>query len=214
MGCGWDPVVQPKKNILGKHDTWWSMVIILGPLILTNVFIGGLLGLFIGLLLVGLLFGLLGLGAADEIDLDASVILFDSNRAEVDMVYYKQLHSKDGSIKHGGDNLTGDGDGDGDDEVIYLDLHRLDSQVRYLVFTVNSFRGQTFNQVKNAFARLVDETSGKEICRYELAEQGPHTGVIMASMAKTDAGWQMTAHGKPADGKRASDIATAAAAIL
>ncbi|MBC6437342.1 MAG: TerD family protein [Rhodobacteraceae bacterium] len=160
----------------------------------------------------GLFGGLLGGGAADEIDLDASVILFDGNRAEVDTVYFGQLRSKDGSIKHGGDNLTGDGDGD--DEVIHVDLHRLDSRVQYLVFTVNSFRGQTFNEVENAFARLVDETSGKEICRYELAEQGPHTGVIMASMAKTGAGWQMTAHGKPADGRSVRDLAKAAAAIL
>ncbi|MBC6443566.1 MAG: TerD family protein [Rhodobacteraceae bacterium] len=160
----------------------------------------------------GFFSGLLGGGAADEIDLDASVILFDGNRAEVDMVYYGQLNSKDGSIRHGGDNLTGAGDGD--DEVIYVDLARLDSRVHYLVFTVNSFRGQTFNEVENAFARLVDETAGKEICRYQLAEQGPHTGVIMASMAKTGTGWQMTAHGRPADGRSARDIAAAAAAIL
>ena len=33
----------------------------------------------------------------------------------VDVAYYGQLQSKDGSIRHQGDNLTGEGEGD--DEV-------------------------------------------------------------------------------------------------
>jgi stress response protein SCP2 len=60
---------------------------------------------------------LLGFGGGSaDIDLDASVILFDENKQVVDVVYFGQLRSKDGSIVHSGDNLTGAGDGD--DEVI------------------------------------------------------------------------------------------------
>ena len=160
----------------------------------------------------GVLGGLLGGGKVEEIDLDASVILFDAEKNPVDVVWFQQLRSQDGSIEHGGDNLTGEGDGD--DEVIYVNLNGLARNVKYLVFTVNSFRGQTFNEVENAFARLVDDTNGKEICRYELTEQGQHTGVVMASMEETSDGWKLTAHGKPAGGRSVQDLANFAASVL
>ena len=160
----------------------------------------------------GFLGGIFGGGKVDEIDLDASVIMFDGEKTPIDVVWFQQLSSQDGSIEHGGDNLTGEGDGD--DEIIYVNLAGMARNVKYLVFTVNSFRGQTFNEVDNAFARLVDDTTGKEICRYELTEQGSHTGVIMASMEETSDGWKMTAHGIPADGRSVQDLANAAVAVL
>ena len=57
--------------------------------------------------------GFLGFGGGSaDIDLDASVILFDENKQVVDVVYFGHLKSKDGSIVHTGDNRTGAGDGD------------------------------------------------------------------------------------------------------
>jgi len=157
-------------------------------------------------------FGKLLGSAADSIDLDASVILLDAAKQVLDMVYFRQLTSRDGSVRHGGDNLTGDGDGD--DEVIYVNLSVLPSNVAHLVFTVNSFRGQTFNEVDNAVARLVNETNGQEICRYALREQGAHTGVVMASLSMGHDGWTMAAHGKPCQGRTASDLADDARSVI
>ena len=68
----------------------------------------------------------------------------DANQP-VDAVFFGQLQSNDGSIRHSGDNRTGDGDGD--DEVIHVDLSGVPSNVKTLVFTVNSFTGQTFDTV-------------------------------------------------------------------
>lgn len=155
---------------------------------------------------------LLGGGGSDDIDLDASVIVFDADKKEIDVVWFQQLKSKDGSIQHSGDNLTGEGDGD--DETIHVDLTSLNASAKYLVFTVNSFRGQTFNEVENAFARLVDQNTNSEICRYTLTEQGNNTGVVMASMEKTASGWQLTAHGTPSSGKTAADLVKAAVAAI
>ena len=52
--------------------------------------------------------GLLGklLGGGGEIDLDASCLLLDSNKDPIDVVWFRQLASKDGSIKHSGDNRS------------------------------------------------------------------------------------------------------------
>lgn len=159
----------------------------------------------------GFLGGLFG-GGGGPIDLDASVIILDANKSEIDTVSFSKLNSNDGAIRHGGDNLTGEGEGD--DEVIYVDLSRLDPRAAHLVFTVNSFRGQTFNEVDNAVARLVDETMDQEICTFTLREQGAHTGVIMASLSKGADGWTMTAHGRPGRGTRVSDLFNDAKSVL
>lgn len=158
----------------------------------------------------GLLGGLFGGGGS--IDLDASVIVFDVGRNEIDSVFFRKLRSADGAIKHDGDNLTGDGDGD--DEVIHVDLSRLDPRAAHLVFTVNSFRGQTFKEVDNAVARLVDETNGREICSFTLKEQGSHTGVVMASLSKGSDGWTMKAHGKPANGRTVQDLVGVSGSVI
>ncbi len=155
---------------------------------------------------------LLGGGQADSIDLDASVIMLDAAKAALDVVYFGQKTSKDGSILHGGDNRTGEGAGD--DEVIYVNLAALPATVVHLVFTVSSFRGQTFNEVDNAVARLVNDSNAQEICRFALHEQGAHTGVIMASLSKNSDGWTMAAHGKPCQGRTASDLAGDARSVV
>ena len=153
-----------------------------------------------------------GGGSGGDIDLDASVIVFDATKNKIDSVSFSQLTSKDRSIRHGGDNLTGQGDGD--DEVIYVDLEKLDARAEHLVFTVNSFRGQSFDEVDNAFARLVDESTQSEICRFTLSDKGRHTGVIMASLSKSGDGWRMTAHGRPCSGRTVMDLTADAVAVL
>ena len=62
---------------------------------------------------VGLLKGMFGGGNnSNEIDLDASCMLFNDQNMVVDTIYFGQLKSRDGSIIHTGDNRTGAGDGD------------------------------------------------------------------------------------------------------
>lgn len=160
----------------------------------------------------GFLSSLFGGGGGGAIDLDASVIVFDSAKNDIETIYFGNLKSADGSITHGGDNLTGEGEGD--DEVIYVDLSRLDSRAAHLVFTVNSFRGQTFNEVDNAVARLVDQPPDREICSFTLREQGAHTGVVMASLSKGTDGWTMKAHGIPANGRTVRDLLAVSKSVI
>ncbi|MBK8454324.1 MAG: TerD family protein [Thiofilum sp.] len=156
---------------------------------------------------------LFGGGGADEIDLDSSCLLLDTQKNLLDVVWFRQLQSRDGSISHSGDNLTGAGDGD--DEVIFVDLTRLPANVQSLAFTVCSFRGQTFNEVGNAFCRLVDDTNDTELARYNLTEQGAHTGVVMAIVSRDgNGGWQMKAVGAPSQGAIANDMMPAVLAAL
>ncbi len=148
--------------------------------------------------------GMFGRMRTQTIDLDASALLFDGAGKLVDQVWFQQLTSKDGSVQHTGDNLTGEGEGD--DESIKVDLAAVPAGVKTLVFTVNSFTGQDFAQIENAFCRLVDESTGTEIARYELTGSGTHTAQIMAKVTRDGTGWTMTAIGASATGRTFHDL--------
>ncbi|MFT7058484.1 MAG: tellurium resistance protein TerZ [Pseudorhodobacter sp.] len=156
----------------------------------------------------GFLAKLLGGGGGGDIDLDASCIVYDSNKTAIDTIWFRQLKSTDGSIVHTGDNLTGAGDGD--DEVIKVDVGAMNPAAAHLVFLVSSFRGQTFDEVDNAFCRILDDTNRSELCRYTLSEKGRHTGVVMGVLSRNGGGWDFKAVGAPADGRTAEDMAAAA----
>lgn len=147
-----------------------------------------------------------------SIDLDASCVLFDSNKTVVDTVYFGRLNSSDGSVRHSGDNLTGAGDGD--DEVINVDLSTVPDRVQSIVFTINSFRGQTFEKVKNCYARLVETVSNSEICIFKLSDFTNSTAVIMAKVYRHNGEWKFNALGLPANGRTVSDIANEIVRVL
>jgi tellurium resistance protein TerZ len=148
--------------------------------------------------------GLFGKVKTQSVDLDASCLLFDASGTLVDQVWFSQLRSKDGSVQHSGDNLTGAGDGD--DESVLVDLPALPAGVTDLVFTVNSFTGQDFSQIANAYCRLLDETNGSELARFELSASGSHTAQIMAKVSRDGAGWAMTAIGTSTSGRTVRDL--------
>ncbi|MFB7364998.1 TerD family protein [Streptomyces hydrogenans] len=130
-----------------------------------------------------------------DIDLDASVIAFGPQRNHLDSCYFGKLNILGGSIRHSGDNLTGEGGGD--DEVITVDLGRLPADATGLVFTVNSFSGQKFTEVAKAYCRLLDASTGEELVRFDLTSAEPQTGVMMAKLIKQFSGeWEMTAMGE------------------
>ena len=137
-----------------------------------------------------------------EVDLDATCIMFDAAKNMVDVVWFRQLASKDGSIQHSGDDRTGEGAGSGaDNETISVDLSRVPANVTSLVFTINSFLGQTFNEIDNAFCRLVNQSNNKEIARYTLSGGGNVTAQIMAKIYRHNNEWKMHAIGEPANGQ-------------
>ena len=154
----------------------------------------------------GFLGGLFGGGgsAGGSIDLDASCIMLDANKQMVDAIWFGQLQSKDSSIQHTGDNRTGAGDGD--DEVINVNLSRIPDHVQALVFTVNSFTGQTFATVNNAFCRLVNASNNSEVARYDLSAQGSHTALILAKIYRHNGEWKMHAIGETASGRTFHDL--------
>ncbi|MFI8997717.1 TerD family protein [Streptomyces sp. NPDC053542] len=152
------------------------------------------------------------LAGAREIDLDASAVLF-ADKQPVDVVFFQHLTSDDGSVHHSGDNLVG-GTGQGDDESIAVDLRRVPPHIDQIVFTVNSFTGQTFEEVQNAYCRLLDEKTGEELARYTLTGGGRHTAQIMAKVQRSGTTWHMAALGEPATGRTFQDLMPAISRLL
>lgn len=148
--------------------------------------------------------GLFGGGKAQSIDLDASCLIFDASGQLVDQVWFNQLRSKDGAVVHTGDNRTGAGDGD--DESIIVELGQLPAAIATLAFTVNSFTGQNFSQIENAYCRLVDQTNGQELARFDLTGSGQHTAQVMAKVSRDGQGWSMTAIGAITSGRTILDL--------
>jgi tellurium resistance protein TerZ len=157
--------------------------------------------------------GFLARLTAREIDLDASAVLFAGKEAS-DVVFFQHLVSDDGSVRHTGDNVVGGAGQGGDDESILVDLQRIPVHIDQIVFTVNSFTGQTFAEVQNAFCRLVDETTGQELARYTLTGGGTATAQIMAKVYRAGGGWQMAAIGEPASGRTFQDLMPAISSHL
>ncbi|MFF2084514.1 TerD family protein [Nocardia sp. NPDC058176] len=129
-----------------------------------------------------------------DIDLDASALLF-AGETLVDAAFFGGLASKDGSVRHLGDNLTGDGEGD--DEVITVDLTRLPAQITTVVFVVTSYAGHTFELVRNAFWRLVNGANNTELVRSNLQVGGPNTGMVVAKLYRDGAEWKVESIGAP-----------------
>ncbi|QBE62969.1 TerD family protein [Pseudoduganella lutea] len=149
--------------------------------------------------------GFLGFGSKSaDIDLDASCLLFDEANKPVDVVWFRQLKSRDGSVMHSGDNRTGAGDGD--DEQISVSLDQVPANVKSIVFTVNSFTGQSFAQVQNAYCRLVNANNGKEVARFDLSVQGSHSAQIMAKLYRHNGEWKMHAIGESGIGRTFEEL--------
>jgi tellurium resistance protein TerZ len=144
---------------------------------------------------------------APAIDLDASALLFDGDR-HLTTVSFRKLSAS--GVTHTGDNLTGAGEGD--DETIKVDLAATGADT--IAFTVNSYSGQTFNQVRQAYCRLVDANTNEELARAELSEQKPHTGVILAVLQNVSGTWEMTSVCHFADGRTGDDMKPVVQSLL
>lgn len=132
-------------------------------------------------------------------DLDASAILLKDDykvRNEQDFVFYGQPSTVDGSVKHGGDNKTGEGEGD--DEQVVIDLTKIPADISNvsIIASIHEYdtRGQTFGQVRDAYIRLINEANGEEIARYDLSEDSAlQSAIIFGEVYKNGGEWKFKA---------------------
>ncbi len=134
-------------------------------------------------------------------DLDASAFMISENGkcpTEKEFIFYGNLAHESESVKHMGDNLTGEGEGD--DEQIQIDLSKIPAGISKVAFTVTIYdsetRRQNFGQVSNAFIRIVDEATNTELIRYDLGEDfSIETAVVVGELYRHNGEWKFNAIG-------------------
>ena len=138
----------------------------------------------------------------EDFDLDASAFLLaagDKVRGDDDFIFYNNLRSSDGSLEHTGDNRTGEGDGD--DEALTVELTRVPAEIQKIAIAVTIHEGesrrQSFGMVSNAVIRIVNDANGREISRYDLAEDAStETAMIFGEVYRHNGEWKFRAVGQ------------------
>jgi len=120
------------------------------------------------------------------------------------VVYYGEREFES-SIRHSGDNLTGEGSGD--DERIMVNLHKMNPRVTDIFFCVCVFTsGKTFARVKNAYCRMLNVQADMfEMCRFKLDDGMDCQAVIMARVSRVGPAWRLLAFGAEATGQTIND---------
>jgi tellurium resistance protein TerZ len=167
--------------------------------------------------------GFMGLGKKTvDVDLDLSCVLIDNKKHLFDHIYsplYKpeilsqfglpkgKLDSNDRALHHSGDDLEGDKGGDDglDNEIISVDLTRLNPNVEQIFFFLNNVGREDFSQIPYAKIRIYEGTTTrvKEVfASYDVAKELQYAGkraMIMGKLYKKDGEWKFNAIGDPTD---------------
>ncbi|MFE9312795.1 TerD family protein [Streptomyces sp. NPDC006706] len=143
----------------------------------------------------------LGWQADAGYELDASALLCDASGkvlSERHFVFFNNLSSPDGSVRHsGGGSPVG-----GDDQRIDVDLTRVPAEITKVVFPVSLYegaaRGQSFGRVQRAHIRVLDQEGGAELARYDLAAGGlaGETALVFGELYRHGAEWKFRAVGQ------------------
>jgi tellurium resistance protein TerD len=150
----------------------------------------------------------LGLGwdlrttTGSDFDLDASALVVGADGKVLSnshFVFFNNKRTPDGAVEHSGDNLTGEGEGD--DEAITVNVTALPPEVDKVIVVASIYdadtRGQTFGQVRNAYVRVIDQSNGSELARYDLSEDAAtETAMVFGEMYRNADEWKFRAVGQ------------------
>ena len=138
----------------------------------------------------------------ESFDLDASVTGFNECNEPVEAIYFGHKKGLNGSVKHSGDNLTGEGEGD--DEVISIKLNKVPSKVMSLAVTVNSYKNNSLIKAKQAFIRLFAKKSKREIGKYVLNKTKDCIGLLLGLLERDrqTGGWFFRVMCDPIEGNK------------
>lgn len=107
---------------------------------------------------------------AIEVDEDQLIAKDDPRR----LVYYNNLQDPENALVHSGDDRTGDGDG----EEMKLDLSKVSTDVKELIFILNIFEsmknGQNFGEIKGTTLRIFYDNNTIPDLVYNLEEEDSH----------------------------------------
>lgn len=152
------------------------------------------------------------------VDLDLSAIVTFDGVDKIDHLYSPEydprmlakagfppgkLITLDGALRHSGDDRTGDMDGDDglDNEIISVDLTRIDPQASQIFFFLNNVGPEDFSQIPFAAIRMYEGTPTRVnnvFATFDVAADGDYRGrraMIMGKLYKRNGEWKFAAIG-------------------
>ena len=154
-----------------------------------------------------------------DVDLDLSCLLFDAEGNPIDHIYsplYRfgdiglpngKTDSRDRALHHTGDDQQGDQNGDDglDNEIITVDLTRIDNKVNQIVFFLNIYNNDDFqgdfSEIPYALIRMYEGTATKVkevFAQYDVATKSECYGkraLVMGKLYKRGRDWKFAAIG-------------------
>lgn len=158
-----------------------------------------------------------------DVDLDLSCLMFDADGKPIDHIYsplYRfadrskelglpngKLDSMDRALHHTGDDLQGDQNGDDglDNEIITVDLTRVNSNINQIVFFLNIYNNEDFkgdfSEIPYASIRMYEGTPSRVrevFAQYDVATKENCFGMralIMGRLYKRNGEWKFNAIG-------------------
>lgn len=137
-------------------------------------------------------------GTGFDFDLDASAFMLGENGQIPEQeffVFYGNQKAPDSSVESTGDDLIG-----GEGETLNVDLTKVRSQIKEIIFTATIYkveeRRQNFGQVRNSYIRIYDAKTNTEIARYDLDEDfSVETAVEFGRLYRHNGEWKFEAIG-------------------
>lgn len=137
-------------------------------------------------------------GTGFDFDLDASAFMLGENGQIPEQeffVFYGNQKAPDSSVESTGDDLIG-----GEGETLNVDLTKVSSQIKEIIFTATIYkaeeRRQNFGQVRNSYIRIYDAKANTEIARYDLDEDfSVKTAVEFGRLYRHNGEWKFEAIG-------------------
>lgn len=137
-------------------------------------------------------------GTGFDFDLDASAFMLGENGQIPEQkffVFYGNQKAPDSSVESTGDDLIG-----GEGETLKVDLTKVSSQIKEIIFTATIYkaeeRRQNFGQVRNSYIRIYDAKTNTEIARYDLDEDfSVETAVEFGRLYRHNGEWKFEAIG-------------------
>lgn len=168
-----------------------------------------------------------------DIDLDASIVMFDDKKKQYDIVYYGHQTSKDKSVASLlGDDLTGTraykNDASGDNELIRMELGKVSAKVKYMTVILNIYqhlgrnsRALVFDHIPSATMKIyssdmkvTDSTKINQLktfAEYQIDNNPEFIGkkaLVLGTFIRTGEGnsWKFTASGIMTDENNIQDM--------
>ncbi len=151
---------------------------------------------------------------SEDVDLDASFSIYDQSKKHLDTVYYGNLTSFDGAVRHSGDDRKGDSSAGSlaDNEVIELDLKKISPEVQSIYIYLNSYSGKDFSEIPYVRIKVyqgLTPSIRKSLVTYTVPAHANHrfkTCMMMMEISRQSGGWTFKAIGQSHASKKIKDI--------